>query len=59
MLKYIWDVAEAGNPGIKFKKQFEDMKKKLRVDEKIHGDLGIKVEAKKFEEAFLKVLNIK
>jgi len=35
------------------------MKKKLRVDEKIHGDLGIKVEAKKFEEIFIKVITIK
>ncbi len=31
------------------------MKKKLRVDEKLHSELGIKVENRKFEEAFMRV----
>jgi antiviral helicase SKI2 len=37
-----------------WKPAFEDMKKKLRVDEKMHGELNLKIETRKFEELFAK-----
>lgn len=52
-IKCIMEVSDQGNPGVKFKKHIEDMRKKLRVDEKIVADYGIKVESKKYTEKML------
>jgi hypothetical protein len=43
-VRMILDVREKGQPGFTFNKQLEDMKKKMRVDEKIVQDLGIKTD---------------
>lgn len=55
-IKALCDIVEPNNPGIKFKRMFEDMRKKLRVDEKIQVDLGLKLDNSKLDE---KVLNEK
>ena len=55
-IKALCDIVEQGNPGIKFKRMFEDMRKKLRVDEKIQVDLGLKLDNSKLDE---KILNEK
>ena len=49
-LQSINNVFEPGNPGIKFKKQFEDMKNRLRLNSEVSGNLSIKIENKKPEE---------
>lgn len=49
-IKAIQDICENGNPGFKFRKQFEDMKGKLRLHEKVIQDYGIKVKEEKKEE---------
>ena len=46
-LQEICDLMETGHPGVKFKKPFEEMRKKLRVDEKIQIDLGLKLDNNK------------
>lgn len=55
-VKQICEIVENGHPGFKFKKQFEDMRRKLRVDEKIQLDLGLKLDNSKLDE---KILNEK
>jgi hypothetical protein len=45
-MKVICDLTEKNNPGNKFIKAFEDMRKKLKVDEKIQSEYGLKQEAK-------------
>lgn len=52
-VKVICEIVEAGNPGFKFRRMFEDMRKKLRVDEKIQVDLGLKLDNSKLEEKHL------
>ncbi|MCQ2817720.1 MAG: hypothetical protein MJ252_10690 [archaeon] len=54
-LKMICDVVEPNNPGVKFKKTLDDMKKKLRLDEKIYLDLGLKLNNAKPDENNLRV----
>lgn len=51
--KLICDIVEPSNPGFKFKKQFEDMRKKLRVDDKIQQDFGLKLDNTKLDEKLL------
>jgi len=59
-LREIFDMFETGNPGVKFKKAFEDMKKKVRLEDVIQTEFGLKTELKKFEELNIKkVINIK
>lgn len=45
----ILDVVEPNNPGVKFKKQFEDMKKKIRMDDKISQDFNFKLDNRKLD----------
>lgn len=40
----ICDVVEPGHPGFRFKRMYEDMKRKLRVDEKLQSKLQIEVD---------------
>jgi hypothetical protein len=49
-LKLLNEIVDANNIGFKFRKQYEDMKAKLRLHEKVAQDLGIKNEPKKQEE---------
>jgi hypothetical protein len=44
---------ENGHPGYKYRKYFEDMRKKLRVDEKIQQEYGLKIDTRKLEEKIL------
>jgi hypothetical protein len=44
---------ENGHPGYKFRKYCDDMRKKLRVDEKIQQEYGLKIDARKLEEKVL------
>jgi hypothetical protein len=43
-IQAICDVVEPGHPGYHFKRMYEDMKRKLRVDEKIQSKLQIEVD---------------
>ena len=43
-IQAICDVVEPGHPGYRFKRMYEDMKRKLRVDEKIQTKLQIEVD---------------
>jgi hypothetical protein len=52
-IKALCEIMEPGNPGVKFKRMFEDMRKKLRVDEKIQIDLGLKLDNSKLDEKTL------
>lgn len=52
-IKCFSEITDQNNPGFKFKKQFEDMKKRYRVDDKIQQEYGLKVETKKFDEKML------
>jgi hypothetical protein len=51
-VKHICDIVEPGNPGnsAKFRKQFEDMRKRLRVEEKIQIDYGLKLDNTRLDE---------
>lgn len=49
-LKLLNELVDNNNVGFKFRKQYEDMKSKLRLHEKVAQDLGIKNENKKPEE---------
>ena len=53
-IRELCDIVEANHAGSKFKRMFEDMRKKLRVDEKIQVDLNLKLDNTKLDE---KVLN--
>lgn len=53
--RHICDVIEQGNPGAKFKKQFEEMRKRLRVPDKIQLDFGLKLDNTKLDEKNLYV----
>ena len=53
-IRELCDIVEANHAGAKFKRMFEDMRKKLRVDEKIQVDLNLKLDNTKLDE---KVLN--
>ena len=53
-IKDMCDICEPNQPGFKFRRNFEDMRKKLRVDEKIQIDLGLKLENTKLDENALK-----
>jgi hypothetical protein len=44
---------ENGHPGWKYRKFFEDMRKKLRVDEKIQQEYGLKIDSRKLDEIVL------
>ena len=52
-IKELCDIVEANHPGAKFKRMFEDMRKKLRVDEKIQVDLNLKLDNTKLDEKAL------
>jgi hypothetical protein len=49
-LKLINELVDNKDVGFKFRKQYEDMKTKLRLHEKVAQELGIKNETKKPEE---------
>ena len=53
-IKDMCEICEPNQPGFKFRRNFEDMRKKLRVDEKIQIDLGLKLENTKLDENALK-----
>ena len=53
-IRELCDIVEPNHAGVKFKRMFEDMRKKLRVDEKIQTDLGLKMDNTKLEENNLK-----
>ena len=53
-IKDLCDICEPNQPGFKFRRNFEDMRKKLRVDEKIQIDLGLKLDNSKLDENSLK-----
>lgn len=52
-IRCLCEIIEQGNPGFKFKRNFDDMRKKLRVDDKIQADLGLKLDNSKLSEAQL------
>ena len=52
-IRELCDIVEANHAGSKFKRMFEDMRKKLRVDEKIQVDLNLKVDNTKLDEKTL------
>ena len=52
-IKELCDIVEANHAGAKFKRMFEDMRKKLRVDEKIQVDLNLKLDNIKLDEKAL------
>ena len=52
-IKEICDIVEANQAGAKFKRMFEDMRKKLHVDEKIQVDLNLKLDNTKLDEKIL------
>lgn len=53
-IQELCDIVEVNHAGAKFKRMFEDMRKKLRVDEKIQTDLVLKMDNSKLEEKSLK-----
>ncbi len=52
-IRELCDIVEANHAGSKFKRMFEDMRKKLRVDEKIQVDLNLKLDNTKLDEKTL------
>lgn len=52
-VKAIIDVRDKNNPGFPFNKQLEDMKKKIRVDEKITQDYALKIETRNIDYKIL------
>ena len=52
-IRELCDIVEANHAGAKFKRMFEDMRKKLRVDEKIQVDLNLKLDNTKLDEKAL------
>ena len=52
-IRELCDIVEANHAGTKFKRMFEDMRKKLRVDEKIQVDLNLKLDNTKLDEKTL------
>ena len=52
-IRELCDIVEANHAGSKFKRMFEDMRKKLRVDEKIQVDLNLKLDNTKLDEKAL------
>ena len=52
-IKELCDIVEANHAGAKFKRMFEDMRKKLRVDEKIQVDLNLNLDNIKLDEKAL------
>lgn len=52
-VQLICDIVEPNNPGAKFKKNLDDMKKKLRVDERLITDLGLKMSNQRLTENIL------
>ena len=52
-IRELCDIIEANHAGTKFKRMFEDMRKKLRVDEKIQVDLNLKLDNTKLDEKTL------
>jgi len=52
-IKELCDIVEANHAGAKFKRMFEDMRKKLHVDEKIQVDLNLKLDNTKLDEKIL------
>ena len=52
-IRELCDIIEANHAGTKFKRMFEDMRKKLRVDEKIQVDLNLKLDNSKLDEKTL------
>jgi hypothetical protein len=49
-IREICDIVEQNHAGAKFKRMLEDMKKKLRVDEKIQIDFNLKLDNTKIDE---------
>lgn len=52
-IKMIIDCRDKNQPGFPFNKQLEDMRKKIRVDEKIVQELGLESEPKNIDYKFL------
>ena len=52
-IRELCDIVEPNHAGAKFKRMFEDMRKKLRVDEKIQVDLNLKLDNTKLDEKTL------
>ena len=52
-IRELCDIVEPNHAGTKFKRMFEDMRKKLRVDEKIQVDLNLKLDNTKLDEKTL------
>ena len=52
-IRELCDIVEANHAGSKFKRMFEDIRKKLRVDEKIQVDLNLKLYNTKLDEKTL------
>ena len=52
-IRELCDIVEPNHAGVKFKRMFEDMRKKLRVDEKIQVDLNLKLDNTKLDEKTL------
>ena len=52
-IKELCDIVEANHAGAKFKRMFDDMRKKLHVDEKIQVDLNLKLDNTKLDEKIL------
>ena len=52
-IQELCDIVETNHAGSKFKRMFEDMRKKLRVDEKIQVDLNLKLDNTKLDEKTL------
>ena len=52
-IRELCDIVEANHAGSKFNRMFEDMRKKLRVDEKIQVDLNLKLDNTKLDEKTL------
>ncbi len=54
-VKHICDIVEPGNPGnsAKFRKQFDDFRKRLRCEEKIQIDYGLKLDNGRLDEKTL------
>ena len=52
-IRELCDIVEANHAGSKFKRMCEDMRKKLRVDEKIQVDLNLKLDNTKLDEKTL------
>ena len=53
-IKELCEITEPNHAGFKFRRQYEDMRKKLKVDEKIQVDLGLKSENLKLDENNIK-----